>query len=202
MTDYEDKRMAGDYEVFQALGVGKVEIVMGENKTAEPGERYMCAFCVRDALLEQYAQVMVSDDYMEILELYSERIKAETENLRDELSKPEREGIDDRPVTKEGFIPITGDDDLKNKVILIRADVLKREYQRATHQFQLCTGGFGASPHSRGSACYCTNLYSGKESRYERLDVLGIVDKEDLPEWAKDGLKRAEKQRKRDKEAR
>ena len=49
-------------------------------------------------------------------------------------------------------------------------------------------GGFGASPHSRGSACYCVDLYTGKESRYERMDVLGTIQPEDLPGWAKHGL--------------
>ena len=97
---------------------------------------------------------------------------------------------------------MTYDDDLHNKVILIKPEVFKPEYQRATWQYQLCTGGFGASPHSRGTACYCINLYNGKEDRFERQDVLGVVDREQLPDWAKEGLKQAEKQRKHDREAR
>ena len=72
-----------------------------------------------------------------------------------------------------------------SKVFLI---MLRREYRRATRQLKLCMGGFGASPHSRGSACYCVDLYTGKESRYERMDVLGTIQPEDLPGWAKHGL--------------
>ena len=77
------------------------------------------------------------------------------------------------------------------------------EYQIATMQLQLCTGGFGAEPNSRGSACFCTNLYSGKESRYERRDILGVIEKDKLPEWAKQRLdevqkERAEKRKERD----
>jgi hypothetical protein len=60
---------------------------------------------------------------------------------------------------------------------------------------QLCTGGFGCEPNSRGSACFCTNLYSGKESRYERRDILGIIDKDKLPEWAKQRLDEVQKER-------
>ena len=66
--------------------------------------------------------------------------------------------------------------------------MVRREYRRATRQLKLCMGGFGASPHSRGSACYCVDLYTGKESRYERMDVLGTIQPEDLPDWAKHGL--------------
>ncbi|MCD8332314.1 MAG: MobA/MobL family protein, partial [Oscillospiraceae bacterium] len=87
----------------------------------------------------------------------------------------------------------------KGKIIVIRPEVLRREYRQSTHQLKLCTGGFGASPHSRGSAVYCTDLYSGENSRYERRDVLGTLAPEQLPEWARHGLasiEQAEKRRK------
>ena len=202
MADFEEKRMAGDYEIFQAISIGPREIVMGESPKASPEERYMCAFCMKNEIFAQYADVMVSDDYAEILELFQKRVRDATESLREELAQPEREGINDRPVTDSGFVPVTSDDDLNGKVIVIRPDVLKREYQRATRQYQLCTGGFGASPHSRGSACYCTNIYDGSTSRYERRDVLGIVNEDQMPKWVRERLNTAEKQRKRDRDAR
>ena len=202
MKDFEDKRMVGDYEIFQSISVGAKEIVMGENPDAAADERYLCAYCTVNELLAQYSGAAVSGDYLESLELFQLRLQEETAKLREVLSRPVREGIDDRPVTKEGFVPICYDDDLNGKVIVIRPDVLKREYQRATRQYQLCTGGFGASPHSRGSACFCTNLYNGQSSRFERWDILGTVPPEQMPDWVKAGLERAEKQRKRDRDAR
>ena len=195
----EVKRMAGDYEIFATISIGPEEIVMGENPEAPRDKRYMCAYCTTNELFDEYSGAMASDDYVEILELYAERIREAAEKLREELSRPLQEGIDDRPLTDCGFIPVVPDDDLNGKVIVIRPDVLKREYQRATRQLQLCIGGFGASPRSRGSACYCTNLYSGKESRFERRDVLGIVGAEQMPGWAKDRLAQIEKQRQKDR---
>lgn len=190
-----DKRMAGPYEVFQAISAGPLEIVMGENPGAEPGERYMCAFCQRNDLFDSYGKMMVSDDYVEILQLFGQRIAEEAEKLHDAVTlSPELE-IDDAPVTGEGLNIITSDDDLNGKVILIKPEVFKREYQHATHQYQLCVGGFGASPNSRGSAVYCKNLFSGETNRYERRDVLAIVEREQMPDWAKAGLKRAEKEK-------
>jgi hypothetical protein len=188
MADYEEKRMAGDYEVFQAISVGTKEIVMGESPNAKQDERYMCAYCTTNEIFAQYSGVMVSDDYTEILELFQERVRDETQKLREELSQPEREGIDDRPVKDTGYIPVECDDDLNGKVVVIRPDVLKREYQRATRQYQLCTGGFGASPNSRGSACFCTNIYSGQNNRFERRDVLGIVPEDLMPKWVREKL--------------
>lgn len=193
MTNDGEKRMAGDYEIFQAISVGHQEIVMGENPKASAGERYMCSYCTTNEIFAQYSDVIASDDYIEILELFQKRVQEETAKLREELSQPEREGIDDRPVISAGFVPVSYDDDLKGKVIVIRPDVLKREYQRATRQYQLCTGGFGASPHSRGSACFCTNIYSGKNGRFERRDVLGIVEEQQMPQWVKDRLSKLKK---------
>lgn len=48
------------------------------------------------------------------------------------------------------------------------------------------TGGFGASANARGSAVFCKNLYDGKNTRYERMDVLGEVKPERMPDWAKE----------------
>ena len=190
-----DKRMAGPYEVFQAISAGPLEIVMGENPGAEPGERYMCAFCQSCDLFENFTDMMVSDDYVEILQLFGQRIAEEAGKLHDAVTlSPELE-IDDAPVTGEGLTLVTSDDDLNGKVILIKPEVFKREYQHATHQYQLCVGGFGASPNSRGSAVFCTNLFTGETSRYERRDVLAIVEREQLPDWATAGLKRAEKEK-------
>ena len=202
MTELQEKRMAGDYEIFQAISVGIVEIVMGEDPKAEPEERFMCAVCTTNDLFAQYSDVCVSADYAEILELYGQRIASEAEKLMNEVTEIRNRGIDDRAVTDAGFIPLTYEDDLNGKVVVLKPDVLKKEYQRATRQYQLVTGGFGASPNSRGSACFCTNLYSGKRDRFERWDVLGIVDREDLPDWAKEGLQRIEQERKRNREDR
>jgi hypothetical protein len=195
-----NKRMIGDYEVLHAVSAGPLEIALGCNLNADPGERYLCTYCTGTGFLTQYSGNLVSDDYAEMLQIFGTRISEQAERLKVELTQPERNGIDDQPITCEGFIPITYEDDLKDKVIVIKAEVLKPEYQRATRQYQLCTGGFGASPHSRGSACFCMNLYSGKTTRYERMDVLGIVPMEELPDWAKSALENIEMQKNQDRE--
>ena len=39
-----EKRMAGDYEITQALRIGDKEIVLGRNRAAQPGQEFLCAF--------------------------------------------------------------------------------------------------------------------------------------------------------------
>ncbi len=177
--------MAGNYEVTTAFEIGTKEIIIGEDKTAAPDERFVVANYENNGIFERYVDALVGGDYAEIVKIFAERVKNEAEKVIDEKSKIT---VDMTPITKEDCQVLEADDRIKNKVVVIRADVFKPEYQISTKQLQLCTGGFGAEPNSRGSACFCTNIYSGKESRFERSDVLGIIEKDGLPDWAKERL--------------
>jgi hypothetical protein len=188
-----EKRMAGDYEIIHAVQIGDREIVVGESPVDTNRQKYMTAFCEANELFARYDEVLVSNDYPEIMKHFGGRIAQQAEKTRAELFTPKFQGIDVSPITAETCTAITGKDDLNGKVIVIRPEVLRREYRRATNQVKFCTGGFGASPNSRGSACFCKDVYSGKESRYERRDVLGVLTPEQRPEWVKYGLESIKK---------
>ena len=194
----EDKRMAGDYEIIHAMHIGDQEIVVGENPAAAAGQMYMCAFCEQNEIFARYDEVLYSDDYAEIIGIYGQCVTEQAEKTRIELKGPKIQGIDNAPITSNGCTPISSDDDLNGKVVVIRPDFLRREYRSATNQVMFCDGGFGASPNSRGSACYCVNLYTGKTSRFERRDILGILKDDQIPKWAQHSLKyyQAERQKK------
>lgn len=192
----EDKRMAGDYEIIHAMHIGDQEIVVGENTVATAGQMYMCAFCEQNEIFARYDEGLCSDDYAEIIGIYGQRIAEQAEKTRIELKGPKIQGIVNAPITANGCTPISSDDDLNGKVVVIRPEILRREYRRATNQVMLCDGGFGASPNSRGSACYCVNLYTGKTSRFERRDILGVLKDEQIPKWAQHGLQ-IQRERKR-----
>ena len=199
MTDQTEKRMAGDYEIIQALHIGDREIVIGENTAAAEGEKYLCAFCMANDLFARYDECIVSDDYPEIVQIFGERVAQQAEKTRQELFKPRFQGIPNSPITVKDCTPLTSEDNLEGKIVVIKQEVLRREYRMATHQLKLCRGGSGAYPNSRGSACFCTDLYSGKEARFERWDILGTLEPEQLPKWAKhylDNIQQAERQKK------
>ena len=177
--------MAGDFEISHSMRIGDREIVLGENPAGIGEERYMCAFSTDNGLFSCYTEIMVSNDDPELVKLFGERVAEQAEKTRIALNGPKIQGIPNEPITAEGCEVISHQHDLKGKVVVIKPEILRREYRRATCQLQLCTGGFGASPNSRGSACFCTELYSGKTSRFERSDILGIIAPEKLPKWAK-----------------
>ena len=187
----DEKRMVGDYTVINSMYIGHREIILGENPKAASGERYVCCYAERALFYEQYLEAQVSDDFAEIVKLYGERVTQAADEIMKETEKVTLEiGMNDE-ITAKDCKPISSDDAIEDKVIVIRGNVLRPEFRHASHQLMLCTGGFGAQKNARGRTCYCISLYSGKQTSFYRGDVLGVMDKRALPEWAKIGLQNA-----------
>ena len=200
-----EERMAGEYEIVQAISVGSEEIVLGYAPHNE-SLPYMTAFCTQNELFTAYQHCIADDSYPHILGIFSERMTDAVKELERQLSAENIAAVDNRPYNQQKCLSIeqcsliSHADDLHQKVVIIKPDVLKPEYQLATRQLYLCTGGFGASPNSRGSACFCTNLFTGKHSRFERSDILATLETDAVPKWAQEMLCKAlQSQQKKDK---
>ncbi len=196
-----EKRMAGTYEIIHAMHIGDREIVIGEWNEAPDGERFMCAICTRNEIFAQYNQVMVTDAFADIVKLYGDRVSAQAEKTIAALNYEGLTEDDRRMYTTKDCDPI-GQENLNGKVVVIRPDVLRREYQQSTHQICICTGGFGANPNARGRACYCRNLLTGREEKFYRSDLMGILPPEKQPEWVQKGVEQYHKKKMQNKEAR
>ena len=48
----------------------------------------MCAFCRQNALFAEYSEVMASDDFPEIVELFGQRVAEQAQKTHIELNKP------------------------------------------------------------------------------------------------------------------
>ena len=99
------------------------------------------------------------------------------------------------PVTvlgREYCLPCS-DESLEGKLVIIRPASLAPEYRTADCQRGYALGGFGCTPGARGRAVYFKELYSGEECRWDITDVLGVADREKLPDWAKEKLAEYEK---------
>ncbi len=195
-----EKRMIHSYEVVSSLKIGEKEVVLAMDEKNTDGEKYMTCFVERDELFERYNECLLSDDYAEIAKHFGSRIANEAESW---MEKTKNLGIPITIITANDCIPDHYSHDLNGKIIAIDAKHLRPEFQRADKQLFLVYGGFGASPNSRGSAVFCTNLYSGRNTRMERYQVLGEVKPECMPEWAKEkaeALKRAEKRKNKETE--
>ena len=177
-----DKRMAGTYEITQALHIGEYEIVFGidENST---DSKYMCGYCIQNDLFASYENCVGGNDYVEIVKLFAERVQ-EQANLLQAIQQ--NVTIPMETITAEQCYPDDYKQSIDGKVVAIKASSLHPEYQTADRQIVLVKGGFGANANSRGRAVYTVNLYTGKESRWDRADILGEI--KELPDWAKERL--------------
>lgn len=181
----KEKRMIGDYTVLSSVNVGEKEIIIASNEQSTDGEKFLCGFVERNDLFELCKECAVSDDYIEIAHTFGSRVANEAELFKEQVKKLD---IPITVITEADCIPDHYSKDINGKVIAIDPKVLKPEFQRADRQLYLVTGGFGASANSRGSAVFCTNLHTGKNTRYERMDVMGEVKPECMPDWAKEKI--------------
>ena len=179
----DEKRKIGEYTVLSAVNVGEKEIILASNEQSTDGEKYLCGFVERNDLFELCSECMVSDDYIEIVHLFGSRVANEAELFREQVEKLD---IPVAVITEADCILDHYTKDINGKIIAIDPKVLKPEFRRADRQLYLVTGGFGASANSRGSAVFCTNLHTGESTRYERMDIMGEVKSECMPDWAKE----------------
>ena len=74
----DEKRMIENFEIIHSLQIGAREVVVG----VSPEQEFMCCFCTQDGMREYYAEAMASDDYLEIMELYTDRLKGQVAALQ------------------------------------------------------------------------------------------------------------------------
>lgn len=179
-----------DYEVKQALWVGDREVIMAERPKYGEGDKFLCGLYENNGVMGCYTECMVSDDIMEIFDLYAHRILDQMQKVRETISLPE--GMDNDLILS-GDDRVAADDykqSIRDKVVVIKPETISPEYYAATSQLWLCIGGFGSSASPRGRTCFCINLHNTeRQESFYRSDIMGIVDPEHLPNWAKVGLR-------------
>lgn len=185
----DEKRMIENFEIIHALQIGAREVVVGVNLEQE----FMCCFCTQDGMREYYAEAMASDDYLEIMELYADRLKGQVAALQ---AQRKTLHIPLELLGREHCFPLNDGDDITGKVVAVKPSSLRYEYRRADCQLILVTNGSGARGYSRGTSVYGVNVFTGRRNgRWERRDVLGEVRPECMPQWAKEHLSVIQRER-------
>ena len=184
----EEKRMVSTYEVKHAIHVGDKEVLFCADNSRTIDCIYMVCYCTWDNPLgiDQFSDPVRSDDYLKMMTEFTNRVQAQLEAVKAERDKIT---VPLSPFTPEHCTPNNYGESIENKVVVIRTERLRPEYRTADNQLMLAVGGFGTYANARGRAVYTVNLYSGKESRWNREDILGVLKPEYLPDWAKEQLK-------------
>ncbi|MCD8054975.1 MAG: hypothetical protein LUF00_13295 [Lachnospiraceae bacterium] len=187
-----EKRMIGEYEILASVNVGRHEIILCENPNAPADERYLCGYLETNDLFKSCTGTMVGKDYLDLAELFGQRVQEEAAKFKEELAKLD---VPATVLSVEDCYSDRYDKDINGKLIVIDPKSLKPEYRRADRQLYLVTGGFGAYANARGNAVFCKNLHTGEAARFERYDVLGEAKPDRLPDWAKEKLAAHEKKK-------
>jgi hypothetical protein len=107
-----------------------------------------------------------------------EAVKAE----RDKITVPLQ------PFTLEHCIPNDNGQNLENKVVIIRPERLRPNTAPPTSSLCWPREALALMPISGVARSTTVNLYSGKESRWNREDILGILKPEYMPIGQKERL--------------
>jgi hypothetical protein len=74
---------------------------------------------------------------------------------------------------------------IAGKVIALKLSSLPPEYRDGDHQLYFCEGGGGSKPNPIGRSILAVSLADGERARWNRVDVLGILKPELLPDSAR-----------------
>lgn len=188
IAEYCKSRMMNDYEIIHSFYVGEREIIVGEDKNSE--YRYICGYYESNEMFSRVVECQASNDYLEIMQINCDRTKEQVELCKAQEIKGAK------LITSDMCNDVIEETNLTKKVVVIKPDTLRREYQNERHQLMYVTGGNGARPNSLGTKVYGYILGNkGKKETYiRRIDIMGIMDKDKLPQWAVNNLSNLKKE--------
>lgn len=76
--------------------------------------------------------------------------------------------------------------DYKGQVVVLDLNIFEDEYKKPEHQLFYAKFGNGCRPDALGTKVYGYQLHSGVECYYRRLEILGVMKLELVPEWAQE----------------
>ncbi len=200
--DYDDKKPKEEKEVIEgytvqtSVSIGSKRIIYAKDKTEKMEMPYMKCIAIPNSLFTRYENAVVSDSFEDIMKLFADDIKAEaivieTENRARRASE--------LPAFTASELIRDNDECIEGKFVAIDPRYLFDGYKSLPYQLFYITGGNGSRADHYGNACFCNQLYTGKETRIERYEVLGIVPEDKLPDFAKKTLEKIKENEKNEK---
>ena len=180
----DETRMLENYTILESLFLGGQEMVLGMDK--DEAMPYMVCNCTYNNAfgVPWPSNAVATDDYLEAVELYTDRIREQIEKVRTELAQF---SFDLTPFTKEDCLPENRERSIVGKVVVINPESLRKEYRHSAYQLVYVEGGHGANG-GRGNAVFGIFLSTGEKGRWERFNVLGKIRPDCMPDWAKEKL--------------
>ena len=93
-------------------------------------------------------------------------------------------------VGQESVLPGSWGDNYEKRLLVLRPDALKEEYQFEEYQYFFAESGFGCDPAKLGTKVFGQFLIDGDDAAFRRGSFFGIADESKLPGWAKERLQK------------
>lgn len=174
-------RVVGGYEIRNSVFIGDKELLLGVNMNDSDGKFYMTCYAERNFILEVYKNAVVSDNFLEIADIFSDRLKRQVRNT---IEAQDKICNDRKMITSEMCKTDIFSENLIGKILVVNTDALRPEYRTDINQIIFCKGGNGASPNGHGMSIYADYLATGIKTQFDRSDILGELKPEHYPEWA------------------
>ena len=182
--------MAGDYKITHQFRIGGRTLVLGHNPE-DHETPYLVCYQDFGLGFPRFTEAVGSDDYLEIVELFSQRLQQQIEAVKQQRAE---RNLPSTILTLEHCRRREPEESLEGKLVIVKANNISPEYRSADYQLGYALGGFGCKPGAGGRAVFFEELYSGERSRWDVGDILGIADLDKLPEWAKTKVAEHEKE--------
>lgn len=180
-----ETRTADGYKIISALEIGGVRVLLTDNPDSPGGYAVRDYSRSNDFGIEECTYRAVYDNYLDAVFRFNNSVMVQVEALQAERKERRANGVEPYTLTVSDCVPGGLDEDLTGKLIVIKPDVLAAEYRNCDYQLKIALNGFGCSPNARGTAVFCEDVYTGKTSRFERYDAVGVLDPARTPEWAR-----------------
>lgn len=179
-----EKEVINGYAVDSSVWIGNHRVCFGIAEDNRESFPYMiCVFKAEGYLYPVSDKMLCYDSFTECLNAYAAKINECVKILDDRRVAL---AVEDPACLKpEDVEPAPWDVCIRDKVVALREDCMDHGFRDIANQLYYVNSGFGVEAKSRGRACYGWNLYTGKECRVNRPDIMGIVPEEKLPSFAK-----------------
>ena len=190
MSEWKEK--AGDFEITGELRFAGKTLVLGFNPKEDAKLPYMTCFreIVGPFNDSVFSDAFASDDYMEIIDVFSGRLRSA---VRDMKRLRKKRNVPYSVLTLESCVPDGLKEDLTGKLVILAPSRLAPEFRTSDFQLGFVVGGFGCAPDARGRKVFFKELLSGETSEWSAEDILGVANPEKLPAWAQKKLKQHRK---------
>ena len=179
--EYVTPRTVDGYEIKKSIYIGNKELLIGENMNDKDGNFYMTCYAEREFIIERYSWVIVSDSYLEIAEIFAERLKEQVEQTKQSQDKV---CMDRKMITPDMCNTDIFSESLIGKILVINSKELRPEYRTDINQIIVCKSGNGANPNGHGTSIYGDYLATGERTRIDRCDIVGELKPVYFPRWA------------------